>query len=90
MRCLSAVAAGSEVHAKILRDAKAVIAINSRQLKCASRILLKQGIKPAYEVVVAETRTEKIPALDFNYEKVEEIASKVASEFIEKFREKNT
>lgn len=90
MCCLSAVAAGSEIHVKIFRDARAVIAINGCQLKCASKVLLKQGVKPAYEVVVAETGAEKIPTLDFDYEKVEEIASTIAFEFIEKFKEKNT
>jgi len=89
MCCLSAVAAGSEVHLKIFREARAVVAINGCQLKCASRVLLKQGIKPTYEVVVAELGSEKLPTLDYDYEKVEEIASKIVREFIERF-EKST
>jgi len=85
MCCLSAVGAGSQLHLKIFRDAKAVIAINGCPLKCASNVLRKNGIVPTYEVTVSELGVAKQPTLDFDQETVEAIAKKISEEFISKF-----
>jgi len=86
MCCLSAVGAGSQLHLKIFRDAKAVIAINGCPLKCASNVLRKNGIEPTYEVTVSELGIAKQPTLDFDQETVEAIAKKISEEFISKFK----
>jgi len=85
MCCLSAVAAGSPVHLKIFRDAKAVIAINGCALKCASNVLRKNGIEPTYEVTVTELGIAKEHTLDFDEETVEAVAKKIADDFLSKY-----
>jgi len=86
MCCLSAVAAGSQVHLKIFRDAKAVIAINGCALKCASNVLRKNGIEPTYEVTITELGVPKEHTLDFDPEVVRNIAQKIADGFISRFK----
>ena len=90
MCCLSAIAAGSEAHLKIFRDAKAVIAINGCQLMCTSNILRQRGIKITYEVAVAREGINKLPSLDYTDEEVEKIAEKIVNEFLQKLLQKNT
>jgi uncharacterized metal-binding protein len=82
MCCLSAVAAGSRVHLDIFKNAKALIAINGCQMKCASNILKQREIQITYEVVVANEGVDKIPSLDFSDEEVEKISSKITREFL--------
>ena len=85
MCCLAAVAAGSQLHVKIFRDARAVIAINGCPLRCASRVLESRGIKPTYEVVVTELGVPKASTLDFDEETAKEIAERIAKEFLERY-----
>jgi len=87
MCCLAAVAAGSELHVKIFRDAKAVLAINGCPLKCASRVLRMRGIEPTYEVTITEMGVPKASTLDFDAETAREIAEKIAREVLEKLEE---
>ena len=87
MCCLAAVAAGSKIHLKIFRDAKAVIAINGCPLKCASNVLRKQGIEPAYEVTITELGVPKASTLDFDEEIAHKIALRIVEEFISKIKE---
>jgi len=86
MCCLSAVAAGSQLHLKIFHDAKAVIAINGCALKCASNVLRKNGIEPTYEVTITDLGVPKEHTLDFDPETVQAIAQKIADDFISKYR----
>jgi len=86
MCCLSAVAAGSQVHSKIFRDAKGVIAINGCALKCASNVLRKNGIEPTYEVTITDLGVPKEHTLDFDQETVQSIAQKIANEFVSKYK----
>jgi len=51
---LAAVVAGSELHLRIFRDTRAVIAINGCFLICVSNILRKKGIELYYEVTTTE------------------------------------
>jgi uncharacterized metal-binding protein len=85
MCCLAAVAAGSKVHLKIFRDAKAVIAINGCPLKCASNVLRSKGIKITYEVTITDMGVPKASTLDFDEETAHMIAKKIAEEFLAKF-----
>lgn len=82
MCCLAAVAAGSELHLRIFRDAKAVVAINGCPLRCASNILRKNGIEPYYEVTITEMGVPKVSTLDFDPEVSQKIADKIAKEVI--------
>ena len=82
MCCLAAVAAGSELHLRIFRDAKAVIAINGCPLRCASNILRKNGIEPYYEVTITEMGVPKVSTLDFDPEVSHRIAEKIAGEVL--------
>jgi len=84
MCCLSAVAAGSEVHLKIFREARAILVINGCQLMCASNVLRKNGIQPTYEVVVAKEGVDKLPTLDYSDEEVSRIAEKIENGFLKK------
>jgi uncharacterized metal-binding protein len=84
MCCLAALAAGSELHLKIFRDAKAVIAINGCPLKCASKVLRMHGIEPDYEVTITDLGVPKASTLDFDENEVYKIAEKIAEEFIKK------
>ncbi|ADM27677.1 DGC domain protein [Ignisphaera aggregans DSM 17230] len=86
MCCLSAVAAGSQLHLKIFRDAKTVIAINGCALKCASNVLRKNGIEPTYEVTITELGIPKEHTLEFDPETVQRIAQKISEEFVSRFR----
>jgi len=86
MCCLSAVAAGSQVHLRIFREARAVIAINGCALRCASNILRKNGVEPTYEVTVTELGLAKASTLDFDPEDVERVARKIADEFLSRFK----
>jgi uncharacterized metal-binding protein len=85
MCCLAAVAAGSKIHLKIFRDARAVIAINGCPLKCASNVLRKNGIEPTYEVTITDFGVPKASTLDFDPETAHEIAVKIAKDFLSKF-----
>ncbi len=85
MCCLAAVAAGSETHLRIFRDAKAVIAINGCPLRCASRVLRSKGIEPDYEVTITDYGVPKASTLDFDEEEAKAIAQRIASEFLDKF-----
>ena len=85
MCCLAAVAAGSDLHLRIFRDARAVIAINGCQLKCASNVLRKHGISPAYEVTITELGIQKASTLDFDPDVAHQVAEKIASKFLKKF-----
>jgi len=90
MCCLSAVASGSQLHLKIFRDAKAVVAINGCPLKCASNVLRKNGIEPTYEVTITELGVSKEPTLDFDSEVVHSIADKISKEFLSKFKKETS
>ncbi len=85
MCCLAAVAAGSPVHIKIFKSAKAVLAINGCPLKCASNVLRKQGITPTYEVTISQMGVPKASTLDFDAEVAHQVAMKIAEDFISKF-----
>lgn len=85
MCCLAAVAAGSPVHIKIFKSARAVLAINGCPLKCASNVLRKQGIEPTYEVTISELGVPKASTLDFDPEIAHQIALKISEDFISKF-----
>ena len=89
MCCLAAVARGSNLHLKIFRKARAVIAINGCPLRCASIVLESRGIKPAYEIIVAKEGIDKKPTLDFSEEEVEAVAKKITEEFVAEFMEEN-
>ncbi len=82
MCCLSAVATESRIHIDIFKNAKAVVAINGCQMKCASNILKQREIQITYEVVVASEGESKTPSLDFSDEEVEKISSKITREFL--------
>ena len=84
MCCLSAVASGSQLHLKIFRDARAVVAINGCQLMCASNVLKQRGITPAYEVVVANEGVKKLPTLDYSEKEVDKISKKIVNEALKK------
>jgi len=86
MCCLSAVVTCSQLHLKIFRDAKAIIAINGCALKCASNVLRKNGIEPAYEVTITELGIPKEHTLDFDPETVQRIAQRISEEFVSRFR----
>jgi len=85
MCCLSAVAAGSEAHLKIFREARGILAINGCQLMCASNVLRKNGIQPTYEVVVAKEGVDKLPTLDYSDDEITMIAEKIENDFLKKF-----
>jgi uncharacterized metal-binding protein len=85
MCCLAAVAAGSDLHLRIFRDAKAVIAINGCPLQCASKVLRNNGIEPDYEIVISKEGVNKLPTLDFTEEDVEKVSKKIVKEFLAKF-----
>ncbi len=85
MCCLAAVAAGSKIHLKIFRDAKAVIAINGCPLRCASNVLRNNGIEPAYEVTITDFGIPKASTLDFDPETAHEIAVKITKDFLSRF-----
>ncbi len=87
MCCLAAVAAGSQLHIKIFRDARAVIAINGCPLQCASKVLRSRGIEPTYEVTITELGVPKASTLDFDEETAHAIAERIAEEFIKKLGE---
>jgi len=89
MCCLAAVAAGSKLHVKIFRDARAVIAINGCPLQCASKVLRSKGIEPTYEVTITELGVPKASTPDFDEETAHTIAERIAEEFIEKINENN-
>jgi len=85
MCCLSAVAAGSQIHLKIFREARAVVAVNGCPLKCASNVLRRNGIQPTYEVTVTELGVPKESTLDFDPGVVHSIAQRIAEEFLSRF-----
>ena len=87
MCCLAAVAAGSPLHVKIFRNARAVIAINGCPLRCASKVLESRGIKPTYEVVITELGVPKASTLYFDEETARAIAEKIADEFLKRYEE---
>jgi len=84
MCCLAAVAAGSELHLRIFRDARAVIAINGCPLRCASKVLEARGIKPSYEAIITNFGVPKASTLDFDEETARNIASKIAEDFLKR------
>ncbi len=85
MCCLAAVARGSELHLKIFRNARAVIAINGCPLKCTSTVLKERNIKPTLEVTISELGIPKASTLDFDPEIAHQIAEEIASQFIAKY-----
>jgi len=89
MCCLAAVARGSNLHLKIFKSARAVIAINGCPLRCASIVLESRGIKPAYEIIVAKEGVNKKPTLDFSEKEVEAIAKKIIKGFLAEFIKEN-
>jgi uncharacterized metal-binding protein len=80
MCCITAVAAESKAHVDIARRAKKLIVINGCTNRCASKILEKQNIPYAYEIVIAEQDVKKVPTLDFDMADVDRIAKKIAKE----------
>ncbi len=71
--CVTAIAAGSQAHVDIARNAKKNVVINGCDNRCASRILEKIGAKIDYEVDISKF-LKKMPTLDFYEGDVTEIS----------------
>ena len=85
MCCLSAIGAGSELHIRIFKEAKAVIAINGCDMQCASKVLKLREIKPSFVVTLTQLGFEKAPTLEFDDKDIEKASQHIVEEFIKKF-----
>ena len=80
MCCITAIGAESKPHVQIAKDARKLVVINGCQNRCATKVLEKVGLKPSYEITIAEEAVDKVPTLDFDEADVDRIANKVTDE----------
>lgn len=80
MCCITAIGAESKPHVQIAKDARKLVVINGCQNRCATKVLERVGLKPSYEIVIAQEGVDKKPTLDFDEDDVDRIAKKIADE----------
>ena len=80
MCCITAIGAESKPHVQIAKDARKLVVINGCQNRCATKVLERLGLKPSYEIVIAQEGVDKKPTLDFDEDDVNRIAKKIADE----------
>ena len=80
MCCITAIGAESKPHVRIAEQARKLVVINGCQNRCASKVLERLGLKPSYEITIAEEGVNKVPTLDFDEADVDRIAKKIADE----------
>ncbi len=80
MCCITAIGAESKPHVQIAKDARKLVVINGCQNRCATKVLERLGLKPSYEIVIAQEGVDKKPTLDFDEDDVDRIAKKIADE----------